>query len=227
MIYRLDATNGSDVRILNNPFVDSLTTTIRDIHTDSDVLKNNLYDLGKILGQGIASDHLVLTKEITTPLNMPYTGKVFDTSKDNVIISTLNDYDNFANGIASIISNCYRGYIDFGNSRGPSVFSSPIRAIELPNIISGRHVKYVIIAKSVIATSCTAVSLAKKSIEKYMPDGIIVASIFYCERGIMELHEQIPNAKIYVCMNPDTLSQNGMLIPGIGNLDERIKQELH
>lgn len=78
------------------------------------------------------------------------------------------------------------------------------------------------VAKAVIATGCTAITLVQKAYKKYMPKGIIIVSAFYCKRGLDEVSFELPNVDIYVGNEKDDIDDSGMLIPGVGNLDLRL-----
>ncbi|WP_088227348.1 uracil phosphoribosyltransferase [Desulfosporosinus sp. FKB] len=209
-------------KVITNKYASIIETKIRDCNTDKEMLRKSLYELGVMVGQEICLENMSSEVKVHTPMKEEFKGFNIDTSKEYIVISTKDDYAYFANGLSSVIGDCYRGYIDFGGSRGEDVYTSPIRSIDLPDIKTGRPVEFVIIAKSVLATGCTAISLAKKALEKYMPRGIIIASAFYSERGVYELKREIPHAEIYVCTNPDQVDHDGMLIPGVGNLDQRL-----
>lgn len=116
-----------------------------------------------------------------------YSGVKIDGSKEYVVISTKDEYEYFANGIAIQIGDCYRGYIEFIRGAGEKDFCASTRKISLPEIKTGKPVEYVIIAKSVLATGCTAISLARTAQDIYMPNKLIIASVFYSERGVLEL----------------------------------------
>ena len=81
-----------------------------------------------------------------------------------VVVSSLDDYEYFGFGIAKSLANVKRGYIDFEGRRGIEALTHQVRSITLPD---ANNVKTVIIAKSVLATGCTAISLARKAMEKY------------------------------------------------------------
>lgn len=65
--------------------------------------------------------------------------------------------------------------------------------------------------------------MTKKAIELYNPQNIVIATVFYTKRGIEEIKKEISTAQIYAYGIPDELNDDGMLIPGCGNLDARIK----
>lgn len=207
---------------IDNPFITLLQTRVRDKETKAEELQQTLYKLGEYVASEIISHEFVKQESITTPLNKEFQGLIMLQPKV-MVISTKDDYEFFAAGISDNIKNCLRGYMDFGGLRGTDTLSSPIRAVSLPDTKKGEVVDTVIVAKSVLATGCTAISLLRKAIEKYMPNNIIVASVFYSEQGSVDLKMELPRCKIYVCGQPDSLNSDGMLLPGVGNLDSRTK----
>lgn len=208
--------------IIDNPFISMLQTRVRDRETRVEDLQQTLYKLGEYIVTEIIGNEFVKEESITTPLNLQFQGLTMIQPKV-MVISTKDDYKYFAAGISDNIGTCLRGYMDFDGLRGAETLSSPIRSIVLPDIKRGESISTVIIAKSVLATGCTAISLLRKVIEKYMPDRIIIASVFYSKQGIVDLKMEMPKCKIYVCGQADSLNKNGMLLPGVGNLDNRIK----
>jgi uracil phosphoribosyltransferase len=199
-----------------------LLTLIRDKTTKTENLREAMVSIGRIMGQKIYGDHFTENIEVETPLHQSYSGVVVKLATV-VILSTRDDADYFATGIASVFDGSLRGYMDFGGARGPAALSAPVQAVNLPAPPTGQTVNVVIIAKSVLATGCTAVSLANKALEYYRPEKLFVASTFYSQRGIDEINQQIyPRPEIYVFGEPDGLNSEGMLYPGVGNLDKRL-----
>lgn len=204
---------------LNSEYCEALKNEIRDVSCDSEKIKENLINLGRNLGEKIYEKYFLDNKNITTPLGISISGR-YPLYKQIIVVSTSDDYELFGNGIAQVFRNSKRGKIDFGGVHGFDALQSPFRSITLPD---AQNVDTVIIAKSVLATGCTAISLIRKVMEKYWPDNIIVASIFYSEAGYEELMNQSKTKDVFVIGNPDELLDNGLLTPGMGNLDERIK----
>lgn len=200
-----------------------LETQIRDKDTGSAELRNALEELGRIMGDEIFGRTRLSSKSIITPLFSRFGGKELQKEEGiSIVISTKDDYSYFANGIAFGFNTQYRGYIDFGGARGVSAYSSSFRSLELPDIRKDLYVKRIVIAKSVIATGCTAVTLAQKAMAKYYPEELIIVAPFYSQQGIDELQAELKTAKIYVAFGPDEINKDGMLIPGVGNLDDRL-----
>ena len=206
------------MKIISDAYCDALITEVRDKNSDSQRIKANLLALGQKIGSVIAGELLTEQREVHTPMNCRHIGLGF-AKRRTVIVSTKDDYEYFANGIAEVIRDSARGYMDFDGVRGMQALVQPVRSINLPVV---NNVNCVIIAKSVLATGCTAISLTKKSIEQYNPRHVVIATVFYTETGVYELLDSLATAEIYAYSEPDLLNSNGMLIPGIGNLDERL-----
>lgn len=64
--------------------------------------------------------------------------------------------------------------------------------------------------------------LTKSAIKKCMPRDMVICSIFYTEEAIAELRRELPNVDIMVVGDLDQLNDEGMLIPGVGNLGLRL-----
>ena len=200
-----------------------LETLIRDQNTSSEELRDALHELGRIMGSEIWGRSRLSSKKIITPLLVKFTGKQLQQEEGiSIVISTKDDYCYFANGIAEGFSTKYRGYIDFGGVRGTQAFTTPYRSLELPEIRSNCPVKRIVVAKSVVATGCTAITLAQKAIATYFPEELIIVAPFYSQQGIDELKAELKNAKIYVAYGPDMINEDGMLVPGIGDIDRRL-----
>jgi len=201
-------------------YLTALCTDIRNVNVTGPELKKRLIRLGELVGSEIASHEFVRAATVQTPMGQTFSGLAMD-DKHVVIISTKDDFESFSNGISRHFRSKTTGFMDFAGERGRTTYNSQVRTIILPDLPKGKRVDAVIIAKSVLATGCTAVTLAKTALQKFMPNKLIITSCFYSEQAIEELFQELPNAKLYLVGSPDQLNENGMLIPGVGNIDER------
>lgn len=206
-------------KVLRGKYYDALKNHIRDKDSSADMLRKTLYTAGQCLGQSIVSNHYMVQKTITTPMEVQLSGAFFN-NKKTLVLSTKDDYAYFGKGLIDSLPNAISGYMDFNGARGLDALKQPIRSMFFPE---DKDVDSVIIAKSVLATGCTALSLLNKAIEIYHPTTIIVTSIFYTKTGVEELCQKNPHVKLYLLGKPDSINSDGMLIPGVGNLDNRLK----
>ncbi|GEN82252.1 hypothetical protein SLU01_05640 [Sporosarcina luteola] len=211
-----------NLKILEDKYTLALQTKIRSVNTDTENLRGALVKLGQKIGMHIVSDNMLEETEVSTPMDQIFKGYSFCNSV-NLIYSTKDDYEFFAKGLSLVIPNSKQGYFDFQGVRGPDALTQPVRASSHPTIKPGTIIDTVVIAKAVLATGCTAISLTKNIMSKFQPKNIIIASSFYSQTGISELFAEIPNVKfIYTVGKADTLNEDGMLIPGVGDLDTRL-----
>ena len=201
---------------------ETLRNEIRDEDAPIDLIKENLTKLGSIMAQHLIEKYYITEKTITTPMGNTITCPV-RSSKRIVVISTKDDYQYFGLGIADAFPNSKRFYMDFAGKRGIEALSCPIRGMNLEDV---SDVDAVIVAKSVLATGCTAITLTKRAIEKYDPRIVIIASVYYSEQGACEVQEKCKNAMIYSFGLAEELREDGMLIPGFGDLDKRLNLDI-
>jgi len=211
-----------EVKIIEDNYSIALQTVIRHESTKKEDLRNALIKLGSKVGIDLVSDNMLMEAKVNTPMQQSFQGYLFS-KKQNILYSTKDDYEFFARGILSEVPNTLQGYFDFQGVRGKDALVQPIRAVSHPPIKPGTIIDTAIIAKAVLATGCTAISLAKNILSKYYPKNLIIVSAFYSQEGIQELVSEIPTIKsIYIVGGPDSLNEDGMLIPGVGNLDDRL-----
>jgi uracil phosphoribosyltransferase len=206
---------------LDSLYSESHKSVIRDSRSLPAELKESVRRLGEEIGKKVITDNFLVRESITTPMNSQLDG-ILPKIPLCVVITTKDDFSFLGTGISSILQNSISGYMDFNGQRGIQALNADIRHMELPEP-KGQAVHTLIIAKAVLATGCTAIHLAKKAISKYMPRNIIIASVFYSQNALAELSYEIPNSDIIVVGEPDMLDDDGMLIPGIGNLDNRLR----
>lgn len=209
-----------NIQDIEDKYSGILRTQVRNKKSESEELRDSVFELGRIIGQKITGN-LAIPEQVITPMEKSFNGVIFP-NKTSVIISTEDDFEFLAKGVASIIKNSVRGFMNFGSTRGQAALNAPVRSASLPDLKFASYIDNLIIVKSVLATGCTAISLTNKAIEKYKPKNLIIATIFYSIIGIQELSSEFPHATIYLFGDPDELDSNGMLQPGVGNIDARL-----
>lgn len=217
-----NVTNMGQVEIIDEADVELLLSTVRNTETRSDELFTALYELGKIAGRRIIRKWIAVQKEIVTPMNQQCSGIVIE--RANVcVVSTKEDYEHFGAGVVDCLPGCLRGWLNLHGRRGRDALKSPIRSHQLPH--SRNSVDTVIVAKPILATGCTALKLLEEAKNLYQPKQVIIAAVFHSENGIQEIFEAAGNVDIVVFGQADQLNGDGMLIPGVGNIDVRAQRQ--
>ena len=57
-----------------------------------------------------------------------------------------------------------------------------------------------------------------------MPRELIVVAPFYSTQGADELQAELKNAEIDAAFGPDEIDSDGLLVPGVGNIDARLAE---
>ena len=206
------------MEIIRDNYSEALRNEIRNNNSNSELLKSNLIKLGKQIGEKITKKYYLDKKDFVTPMGFSVTD-IYPNYDKIAVVSTKDDYEFFGKGISDVFPNVVQGQMDFGGNRGLKALSSPLRSVTLPD---AHKINTLIIAKSVLATGCTAITLTEKSIQKYWPERVIVSAIFYTKQGVIELSEKFKSIEIIVIGDPDNLDRDGYLIPGVGDLDKRV-----
>jgi uracil phosphoribosyltransferase len=208
------------IHSINSRYAEGQKSIVMDSSSSSENLKESITNLGSELGKKIIEDYFSTKSSFETPMSKKVE-RIYPDIPLCAIITTSDDFLYLGRGISAIIKNSISGSMDFDGIRGKQALNSEIRHMELPEP-KGQNIHTLIIAKAVLATGCTAISLTKTAMNKYMPRNIIIASVFYSKQAIAELNHEVPNADIIVVGTPDTLDDNSMLVPGVGNLDKRL-----
>jgi uracil phosphoribosyltransferase len=208
------------INVIESPYVNGQKSLIMSSASNSNELKKANYWLGVEIGKKLVESYFLVDSNIQTPMNVCVTTKI-PRIPLCAIVTTRDDFDYLGKGIASILDNSIVGYMDFEGQRGLQALNADIAHMKLPQP-RGQPVDTLIIGKAVLATGCTAIHLAKTAFNKYLPRRIIIASVFFSEQGVAELAHEIPNADIFVVGDHHAVNADGMLIPGVGNLDQRL-----
>lgn len=203
-----------------NPFMTIHTGVVRNRESTPEQVRSALRSLGEEVGRQILAICFGDPAVITTPMN-----EQLETLTVNhhlsVIVTTKADLEVFGEAISSTLQPSKIGYMNFEGRRGLDALNAPVREIELPEVRNGM-VDSVVIAKSCLATGCTAVSLARTALQEYSPKMLIIVTIFYSVVGLRELEDAFPHAHFFVVGEADDIDANGMLHPGLGLLEERV-----
>ncbi len=206
--------------LLKSDYTDSLKSVVMNSDSDQDTLQTAITELGEEIGKKIIENYFVSKKIFNTPMMVEVAG-LYPTIPLCVIVTTKDDFAYLGKGISKKIKNSIAGHMDFKGRRGIQALDTKISHLELPEL-KGESVHTLIVGKAVLATGCTAMHLTKSAMKKCMPRNVVICSIFYTEEAIAELRRELPNVDIMVVGSPDQLNDDGMLVPGVGDLDLRL-----
>lgn len=202
-------------------YLSQLITQARARETSAGEFRVLLRKIGVFFGYEIANMLEYEKVNIITPMNATHSGARLC---DNVIIvSSFEDADYFTAGIQDVFPFALLGKIDAARVFIEGRWHAPIQTAELPKEVPAESV--VIIAKAILASGCTAISLIGKVLEIAKPTTVIVAAIIAHQNACYEISSEYPDVPMkYMIGEMDPiLDEKGYVIPGIGNISERLK----
>ena len=132
----------------------------------------------------------------------------------SVVATTTRESETLGRALSSSLEPSTQASMNFGDARGQDVFSAPIRDLALPDT-AGRQVGLLVVGKSILASGCTAVSLANHAASTLHPNRLVVAALFYSESSLAELADTLPQADIVLVGEPAGLRSDGLLDIGV------------
>lgn len=205
---------------VTSPVIEAYKNRIRDFSTLPERLPSAIEHLGRHVADQVLERLLVTSASITTPLGVTFEG-VLPASSNTMLVTTKEDHPFLGVSIARELDAQHVGYIHMEGRRGLQALVAPIREMRFP--ANTGPLDLMVVAKSVIATGCTASTLVRRATEHLQPAKVVIAALFYSERGLRELGEALPNAQIIVLGEPDRLTDDGLLEPGLGILEDRLR----
>lgn len=202
------------------PFI-NLITRFRDKECSGENLKEVYRSLGSIFAYKLAQYIDFDPYKIITPMEKEYNGSKNEVNNDCLFVSTFEDNASFTKVIGDFYG--VKDYAKLEVYRAENGWNASITKVSVPEKI--KSVKKIIFCKSVLATGCTAKSILKYMCEQYNPEEIIIIAIISSDEAIQELNDEYRYLKIsFLIGETDSLDhEKGMLVPGVGLLEKRLK----
>jgi len=221
---RLERSLDVCIHFVNNEYSIALKNEVRDSDSAWD-LRESLEALGNLLSHEILQSGFISEREFMTPMGCELKGPRLTIPGCAVVVTTSVDKDSLGKGISVSFKEVRHGEMNFAGLRGMQALNGSPREIVLPAV---DNPDLLVIGKTVLATGCTAISLTRTAVEKLRPNKTIIASVFYSNKGLEELCKGLAGIdfEVFVIGQPDELNEDGMLIPGVGDLDRRMQEEV-
>lgn len=210
---------------LEGTYFEAYKNQVRDVQAPAENLPPALAKLGRQVAQAIMRDALngAPQVQILTPQGQSVASPI-PRLPNTLVLTTKQERSYLGASIKDELGALHAGYLAFGSLRGPAVLDATPTEAAWPKV--GTRIELLVIAKSVLASGCTALALARRAIDRFQPAQVVIASIFYSEEGVTEMLADLPNVNVYVLGEADRLTQDGMLEPGIGLIEERLPGDI-
>jgi len=206
------------VKIENNNLYKILVSKFRSLDVTGDSLVQVYKKLGHVFGVFLSNHFILESSPIKTPTGAEYLGSKLDVG-NILFVSTFEDNDFFAQQIGSFYENALYAKLDV--DRKSKGWEANIVKVDLPKV---NNIDTVIFCKSVLATGCTAKTILNEIVQHYNVSNVIVTSILGSQEAIDELSNEFKYLNIkYLVGEIDLLdSETGLLMPGVGQIEERL-----
>ena len=203
-----------------NKLLASLIHQARDARITPEEFRDLITRIGEFFGYEIANLLDFEPTSVTTPLGAEAQG--FKPAGEILLISSFEDADYFARGIRLVLPNVKMGKIEAVRQQFGEQWRASIQRVSLPKDVPEEGT--IIIAKAVLASGCTAIALIGETLKLSKPKRVIVAAIIAHKGSYKEIEQEYPYIPIqFVIGEEDPILDNrGFVVPGIGNIPERL-----
>jgi len=207
------------IKILENNYLQSLLTILRDRKTNFVIFRETVKEIGKFMAYEIAKELNYSDVSVETPLGIAKGKKRQD---EIVLIIVLRAALPLIHGMMEVFKDSYLGVIaakrieNDGDHAGLD-FGVEISYIKIPNINN----KVIIIADPMLATGSTMISILSRLKELGKPKRIILATIISARPGVERVKKIHGDVDIYTLAVDDKLNDDGYIVPGLGDAGDR------
>lgn len=201
------------VRRTNHPVLLQKITLLRDKNTNAREFRSLVREITFYLGYESTTDLQSQDKDIQTPLG-EFTGSIL--SEKIAIIPILRAGLGMTEAMMDLIPSASVHHI--GMYRQASNLKPILYYNNLP---AQSSFDQAVILEPMIATSGT-ISAAIKLVKKHKAHNIKVVALIASSAGLKQLLEDHPDITIHVGAIDNTLSAEGMIVPGLGDCGDRL-----
>lgn len=207
------------IKILNNNYLQSLLTILRDRKTNFVKFRETVKEIGKFMAYEIANDLDYREIQVNTPLGVAK-GKVRE--DEIVLVIVLRAALPLVHGMMEVFRDSYLGVIaakrvENNENHAGLDFGVNISYMKLPDIDR----KVIIIADPMLATGSTMISILSRIKGIGNPKKIILATIISARSGVERVISNHEDVDIYTLAIDEKLNDDGYIVPGLGDAGDR------
>ncbi len=202
------------LHVADHPIIAQKMTLLRDRDTTSVDFRRLVKEITFYLGYEASRALKLKDRDVTTPLGMTYNGA---TVSDNVcIVPILRAGLSMAEGMMELLPRAAVHHIGMYRTAGS------LLPVQYYNRLPRNHnTDVAIICDPCIATSNT-LQAACSIVKRWGAKKIVIVATLASGTGLDKLREAHPDIDIYVAQIDEKLSEEGMILPGIGDAGDRL-----
>lgn len=215
-----------DAHVITHSLAKHTLSRLRDTTTEQVSFRKGLVKLGRISGYEIIDG--AMETEFTafeTPLTET-TGERVTGLDDVVIINVLRAATPFVEGLLKAFPRAKQGVISAGRDEDAGMdadgeFPITVDYVKLPDI---SEEDTVIVADPMLATGstmCTVLDHVTDEMPAAGVEDLFVLSAVSAPDGLLRVGDQFPDADLLTVAIDDTLTDDGYIVPGLGDAGDR------
>lgn len=200
--------------VLDHPLVQHKLTLLRNKEVSTRGFRQLTEEIGALLAYEIMRDAPVKPVTVETPLGTAH-GVELD-GKKQVLVTILRAGLGLLDGMLITLPSARVGHI--GLYRDARLRTSVEYYLKLPKAMPERDA---IVISSVLATGGSAAAAVRR-VKESGARSVSFACLLACTEGIERFHEETPDVPIYTCGVDEKLDARGFILPGIGDVGDRL-----
>ncbi|MBL4846861.1 MAG: uracil phosphoribosyltransferase [Planctomycetes bacterium] len=204
----------STVVHLDHPLIQHKLTIMRQKDTPTAHFRRLLREISMLMGYEVTRDLPLSQVEIETPMEKTLSPRI--EGRKLAVVSILRAGDGIAQGILEILPSARMGHV--GLYRDPKTLIAVEYYFKMPADIPERDV---IVVDPMLATGHSAVAAIER-VKSTNPKSLKFLCLLAAPEGIKHFHEIHPDVPIYVAAIDRQLNEKGYILPGLGDVGDRI-----
>jgi uracil phosphoribosyltransferase len=202
------------LHVIDHPLVQHKLTLLRDKRLSTRGFREITQEVGALLAYEIMRDAPTRSVEVETPLGTAR-GVELD-GKKQVLVAILRAGLGVLDGMLTVLPSARVGHV--GLYRDPRLRTAVEYYLKLPHGMAERDA---IVVTSVLATGGSAAAAVRR-VRESGARSVKFACLIACREGVASFGATHPDVPIYTCAVDETLDGNGFIVPGLGDVGDRL-----
>lgn len=203
---------------MSNPLIDHYLGVIRDEQTGKNDFAQSIESIVYLMSFNITGNIGTAVKTVKTPLAETDVAYFFDKI---LVIPILRAGLAMFEPIKRIIPDATYGYVGIKRSHAPvrKDITADMYYCNLPdNLCEYKVILLDVVVATGVSTSHCVDYLIERGVKE---ENIILASIIVSREGIEKVNAAYPKMEIFTCAIDEVLTDNGYIVPGLGDAGDR------
>jgi uracil phosphoribosyltransferase len=203
-----------NVHIIDHPLVQHNLALIRDKNTPSPVFRQLLRQVSLLFAYEVTRDLPLVEVEVDTPLER--TKVRMHKGPEVVLVSIIRAGNGLLDGMLELLPNARVGHI--GIYREPRTLVAIEYYFKVPENVDACDM---IVVNPLLATGHSAIAAVSR-LKQMKPRSLKFVCLVCAPEGAAEFHSEHPDVPIYTAAVDRCLSKEGLVLPGIGDVGDRL-----